>query len=400
MVSRAAPRSYWYVWWGTLINRLGGFVIPLITIYLTKERGYSVGEAGGVVSIFGLGQVIASIIGGQLADRVGRRATMVMSLFGGAIAMAALVWAHSLTEIAIMVGVVGLVGELYRPAVGAFIADVIPPEHRIEAYGLLHWVINIGFAFAAIAGGMIADLDFRVLFVGDAVTMAIYGVIVLVAVPETKPPAAPENPDNVTAKPSASWLTDMPFVVFIVLSFFLTLLPIQSGAPLAAHMTDQGFSSSAYGLAMGVNGLLIIATQPLLAAWAQTKDPNRVLVLAVGFYAVGFALHGAGPFLVVHCAAVAIWTLGEILESPTRSAIVANLSPADARGRYQGATVMAWGLGYFVGPWLGTTIWEATEPPVLWLGCFGLGIAVAVVTALTGPMRRRAISARSPSGSS
>ncbi len=398
-VRGAVPRAYWYVWWGTLINRLGGFVIPLLTIYLTTVRGHSVGEAGTVVSIFGLGQVAASLAGGQLADRVGRRATFVISLYGGAGAMLGLAFARDLAEITVMVGVVGFVGELYRPAVGALIADIVPPERRVEAYGLLHWVINIGFAFAAVVGGLLAEVDFTILFVADAATMAIYGTIVLALVPETRPVASAAS----TGKPSASWLVDGPFLVFVGLSFLLTLLPIQSGAPLAAHMTWQGFSPATYGLVMAVNGMLIIVLQPLLAAWSAKRDATQMLIAAALLYGC-FALHGiAGPGTLgacIHATAVAIWTLAEIIEGPTRSTLVAAMAPADARGRYQGAMVMSWGAAYFVGPQLGTLIWDDVGPMALWLGCAGLAIAVAIGYAATGPQRAREISARNRTGSS
>jgi MFS family permease len=392
-----APRAFWFVWWGTLVNRLGGFVIPLLTIYLTTVRKESVADAGLAVSVFGLGQIASSIVGGQLSDRVGRKATMVISLFGGAISMTLLGFAQSLTSITVMVGVCGFVGELYRPAVSAFIADVIPAEHRVQAYGLLHWVINIGFAFAAIVGGLVADVDFAILFIADAASMAIYGVIVLVAVPETRPVRSVEQ---ASAPPSRSWITDRTMVVFVAISFALTLLPIQSGAPLAAHMTWQEMSPAAYGLVMGVNGILIIAIQPVLTAWSARFDGQRVMVTAALFYGVGIALHGIGASIALHAMAVAIWTVGEIIESPTRSAMVAAMAPADARGRYQGAMVMSWGGAFFVGPLLGTAIWEHVGPQALWLGCLGLGIAVAGAIAVTAPARRRVISARSRSESS
>ena len=32
------PPAYWLLWLGTLINRLGGFVIPFLTLYLTGQR--------------------------------------------------------------------------------------------------------------------------------------------------------------------------------------------------------------------------------------------------------------------------------------------------------------------------------------------------------------------------
>jgi MFS family permease len=144
-----------------------------------------------VVSAFGAGNLISAQIGGQLTDRLGRRATMLVSLFGGAGAMFALGFAHDIVTIALLVALLGLVGELYRPAVQAYIADVVPPEKRLDAFGILYWAINLGFAFASVIGGLLAEIDFRILFVADGATMLVYGILVAIAVPETKPPPRP-----------------------------------------------------------------------------------------------------------------------------------------------------------------------------------------------------------------
>src|SRR5262252_1240322 len=118
-LAAVAPRAYWYVWWGTLINRLGGFVVPLLTIYLIKVRHISDAEAGAVVSVYGAGSIAALLVGGWMADRIGRKVTLVVSLFGGAIAMLVLGVVRDLGAITAMVAVVGFVAELYRPAMQA-----------------------------------------------------------------------------------------------------------------------------------------------------------------------------------------------------------------------------------------------------------------------------------------
>ena len=393
-VAGVAPRVYWYVWWGTLINRLGGFVVPLLTIYMTTVRGESVSTAGAVVSCFGAGQIGASLIGGQLTDRVGRRATMLVSLFGGTVAMIGLGQARTITEISVMVGVVGFVGELYRPAVAAFIADVIPPDQRLQAYGLLYWAVNVGFAFASAIGGLIARLDFEILFYVDAATMAIYGVIVAVAVPETRPGAGrPTISGNVL--PSASkaaarsmW-RDRVFLAFVVVCLLLVILPLQAGAVLAAHMTWQGFSPAAYGIVMAVNGVLIIALQPIITGWSARVDGLHVMAIAALLYGAGMYFHGLAPLAVMHAGAVAVWTLGEILESPTRSAMVAHMAPPEQRGRYQGMLAMTWGVGQLVGPRGGTWLWEHRGPSALWTACLGLSGIVALGFLALGPAVRR-----------
>jgi MFS family permease len=384
-VAAVAPRTYWYVWWGTLINRLGGFVVPLLTIYLITVRHLSVSQAGAVVSVFGAGSIAASLCGGYLADRFGRKVTLLISLFGGAAAMTVLGLVRDIAAITAMVGVVAFVAELYRPAVSAIVADIVPPAQRVQAYSLLHWVINIGFAFAAIVGGLLADVDFALLFIADAATMVVYGVVVAVAVPETRPAVVR---GSASARSSRSWFLDRTFVVYVAITFGIALLPTQSTA-LSAHMTWQGFAPAAFGGVIAVNGVFIIALQPVISTWAARRDPTRVLAAAAVLYGAGFALHGLATALAIHAAAVMVWTTGEILEAPTRSAIVAAMAPSDARGRYQGATAMTFGAAQLVGPRVGTWTWQHAGPGTLWASCLGLGAVVALAALATGPARRR-----------
>jgi MFS family permease len=384
-VRRAAPRVFWFVWWGTLVNRLGGFVVPLLTIYLTKERGATVAEAGAVVSFFGAGQVAASIVGGQLTDRVGRRTTMLVSLFGGAFAMAGLGQARDLTDIAVCVTAVGFVGELYRPAVAAFISDVVPPGQRLLAFGVLYWAINLGFAFAGTIGGLIADIDFSILFYVDAATSAAFGAIIAIAVPETRP----TRETHATTRGRVSPFADGQFMIFVGLNFATALIAMQTQAALSAHMTWQGFAPSTYGMVLAVNGVLIILLQPLITGWIARFEPSKVLAVATLLFGGAMAIHGIAPIALAHAGAVMVWTIGEIIESPTKSAIVSQMAPVSARGRYQGMLVMSWGLAQVVGPRLGTWIWQHAGPPVLWNGCFALGIAVAAALLATGRARAR-----------
>ena len=388
-VAAVAPRTYWLVWWGTLVNRLGGFVIPLLTIYLISVRGVSASEAGGVVAAFGVGAICSSIAGGYLADHLGRKATLLISLFGGAAAMPVLGLARELPAITVMVGVVGFFTELYRPAVNAFVADVVPPLQRVQAYGLIHWVINVGFAVAAVLGGLLADVDFTLLFFADAATTAIYGVIVAIGIPETRPARVARSAET---RPSRPWFTDREMVVYMAITFGVALLPSQTVA-LSAHMTYQGFSPAAYGGVIAVNGVIVIALQPVIAAWNARRDPTRVIAAAALIYGSGFALHGLATDVWVHGFAVMVWTIGEISESPTRATIIAALAPPDARGRYQGAIALMFSAAQLIGPKLGTWTLQHAGAGVLWASCLGIGVVAALAMLATAPARRRRMAA-------
>jgi MFS family permease len=90
---------------------------------------------------------------------------------------------------------------------------------------------------------------------------------------------------------------------------------------------------------------------------------------------------------------VVIWTLGEMLQSPSTSALVAELSPAALRGRYQGVSSLSWSVGAAVAPVAGGFVQEHLGDAVLWLGCAGVGAVVALSQLVSGPARERRIAA-------
>jgi MFS family permease len=215
-IRRSLPDVYWIVWIGTLINRMGGFVAPLLTFYLIGERGLSVGAAGLVVSLFGAGQVLAALVGGVLADRLGRRATLLLSMLSGAVCMGSLGLQHSIAAIAVNTFLLGFSGELYRPAVAALVSDVVPPERRLQAFGYLYWIVNLSFAFAAVAGGVLSRWSYTALFAADALTMLAYAAVVARYVPETRPPPRSREPGAASVG-LRDVLCDRTFMAFWVL---------------------------------------------------------------------------------------------------------------------------------------------------------------------------------------
>jgi len=153
------PPAYWFLWLGILINRLGSFVIPFLTLYLTSQRGVSVSQAALTVSLFGAGSFAAQLVGGELADRFGRRPVLLISLFIAPVAMIALGFARSLPLIAFFTLILGFFTDLYRPAMGAAVADLVPASARIRAFGYQNWAVNLGFSLAPILAGFMAHYN-------------------------------------------------------------------------------------------------------------------------------------------------------------------------------------------------------------------------------------------------
>ncbi len=380
------PRVFWFLWGGTLVNRLGSFVLPMMTVYLTTRRGMTLEDAGAIMSGFGLGSLGGVTIGGQLADSLGRRTTMILGLTLGAASMLALGAAHDWWQLALAAFSLGLLGDLFRPAVNAMLADVVPPEHRLKAFGLLYWAINLGFAIGTGVAGFLAENHFTALFIGDAATTLIFAAIIWKFVPE--PARTPEE-----KKGEGSLLTpflDPVYLPFLAINFVVVVIFFQHLVTLPAQMSGVRLGPSDYGLAIAVNGILIVLLQP--SATRMLKGIGRAKVLAAGCLFTGFGM-GVNAFadaLPMFMLSVAIWTIGEIIMSPVSSSIIADLSPAHLRGRYQGAFFLSWGLAMVVAPLAGSWLVRATSLNTLWFTCVGVGIACAIgQLTLTGARRRR-----------
>jgi MFS family permease len=383
---RGLPRTFWILWAGALVNRLGSFVMPLLAIYLSSARGFSVERVGLVMSLFGAGAVLAGPLGGFLADHVGRRLSLILSLSLGAAAMLHLGFARAPLHIAVAAFLLGLVGETYRPAVSAAIADLVPPADRVRAYGLLYWAVNIGFAVGSSAGGAMAAHGWWLLFLGDAVTTFAFAGIVLWRVPETRPARAAHEP----RPPIWAPLADGPFVVFCVIWMMIWMIFFQTFSTLPIDMQNRGLSPAAYGSLIALNGTLIGLFQPLVSRLLVRFPRHRVLAAAAAIVGVGFGLIGVARSIPALAFAFTVWTAGEIAMAGIGPAVAADAAPGHLRGAYQGLLGMSVGASALLGPIAGSLVMGRFGAPALWTSCLAVGVAAAVGHLALGTLKPHA----------
>ena len=189
-ISRSGfPATFWWVWLATLVNRLGGFVVAFLALYLTLERHSSASFVGLVVALYGLGGVLGNLLGGVFSDRLGRRVTLLTAQVATAVTTIALGHSKAPVTIAIVAFAVGMASNGSRPAISAIIADIIPAHDRARAFALNFWAINLGFGISAALAGLVAEHSFLPLFYGEAAASLITGAAILLRVPETRPAA-------------------------------------------------------------------------------------------------------------------------------------------------------------------------------------------------------------------
>lgn len=383
------PRSFWYLWTGTLINRLGSFVLIFLAIYLTQERGFSAAQAGLVLGLWGVGGAVGTTVGGMLADRWGRRPTLLTAHLGAASMMLALGFARGLWSIALGALLLGLFAEAARPAFGAMMIDVVPAKDRLRAFSLNYWAINLGFACAAILAGFATGAGFLLLFVVDAVTTLIMTLVIFLKVGETRQPLVSTGGPKAPTGALRAILTDRIYLGFVALNLFAAIVMLQHISMLPIAMADSGLSPATYGSVIALNGVLIVVGQLFVPRLIKGRSRSHVLALSAVVLGAGFGLTAFAETAWFYGLTVLIWTVGEMLNSPSNATLIAELSPSELRGRYQGVFSLSWQIAGATAPVLGGLVREGAGNATLWLGCALLGGLVAVAHLISGPTRER-----------
>ena len=181
------PRPVRLLLVGTLVNKLGTFIIPYLTLVLLRDFHMREGEAARLLFAYGFGSVVSILAGGVITDRFGRRRTLLVSLFGSGALATAMGFVSSADVFVPLLVAFGFIADLYRPAASAMIGDLLPSSERASGFAGLRMAVNLGWASGTAIGGLLADWDWRLLFLGDGLTTLAYGALVYFAIPETRP---------------------------------------------------------------------------------------------------------------------------------------------------------------------------------------------------------------------
>ncbi|MGN5379220.1 MDR family MFS transporter [Streptomyces lasalocidi] len=366
------PREFWWLWTSTLVNRLGAFVATFMALYLTLDRGYSASYAGLVASLHGLGGVVSSLGGGVMADRLGRRPTLLIAQTATAASVALLGFMTDPVAIAAVAFLVGMASNASRLTVQAMMADLVRPEDRVRAFSLNYWAINLGFAVSSTAAGFIAEFSYLAGFLIEAGMTLACALVVFLKVPESRPEAA-DSEDAEEAVSLVTVLRDGRYMAVVGLSFLVALIFQQGSVGLPVAMGRAGFSPADYGLAIAVNGVLIVALQIPVTRFIEHRDPRTLLIASSLLAGYGFGLTAFAGSVGVFMVTVCVWTLAEIVNAPTQTGLVVRLSPVHGRGRYQGVYTLSWSVAALVAPLMSGAVIDRWGAQWLWATCAAVG---------------------------
>ena len=367
---------------GTLVNKLGTFIVPYLTLILLRDFHMREVEAARLLFAYGVGSVVSILAGGVVTDRFGRRRTLLVSLLGSGVLAVAMGIVPSADFFVPLLVAFGFIADLYRPAASAIIGDLLPSSDRASGFAGLRTAVNLGWASGTAIGGLLADWNWHLLFLGDGLTTLAFGALVYFTIPETRPPVvvlatgvAPPTtigdlaagPRPVLAREPANPLRDRVFHATMLAGLLLTLIFCCNLSVLPLTVTQSaGYPAVVFGLLAAVNGILIALFEISITAWLRRFRRLRVASLGAFLVASGFGMIG----LVMHWSwfllAVVVFTAGEILSMPQAMAFVADWAPPEARGRYLSLYQATWSVGFAVNPAIALPLHAALGERAFW----------------------------------
>lgn len=345
-------REVWYLSLVLLINRSGAMVIPFLTVYLTSVRGFSYGDAGWIMSTFGIGSVAGSFLGGWITDRFGFYKVQQWSLVGSGILFWVLGQQTSFWGLCIGIFSLSMVMDTFRPANEASLAHYSRVENRSRAYGLIRLAVNLGFSIGPLmAGILIVGFGYHMLFIVNGISCLLAAVAFRLLLPPGRQPVKQHEPEAYHATPSAYRQPSYLIYVFFLMLGAVAFMQFFGSVPV--YLKEQlGYSEGQIGNLIAINGLMIVVMEmPLLHKAGQRY--RSLPLIAVGYAMLGVSylfLQGAALSVAMAVAFIVFVTIGEMLSMPFASTYASSIAPASRRGEYMGLLSMSWSVAFILAP--------------------------------------------------
>jgi len=327
-------------------------------------------------SAAGLASVSAA---GPLVDRFGRKGAMVLALVVSGGALVAMGHAGTLGAWAALQAIRGATSPLFRVGTNAMVADLVEPTRRPAAYALLRTINNVGVAIGPSIGGFVTSTSYALAFNIAAGASVLVAMLVLCLLVETAPLGHREQPQPHQSRGYGRLLSDGQFLAFcgtytvagMAQTIMMVLLPVYA-------KESFGVPENRYGFIMATNATMVVLLQ--YGVTRITERYHHLPVLAVGsvFSAIGVGSVALGWNFPTFLASMVVLTIGEMTLVPTATALAANLSPPDMRGRYMSAFGLTWGIGYGIGPVIGGFLHDSLAPVAIWYGGLVMGATAAI----------------------
>ena len=358
------------MWWLALvmfINRSGTMVIPFLTVYLTS-KGYSIAQAGYVMACFGCGSILGGYIGGRLTDKLGHYYVQVFSLMLNGILFIVLGQMHTLFQFMICIFVLSSLGESFRPANSAAIAAYSNENNRTRCYSLNRLAINVGFAIGPAIGGLLASINYQLLFWVDGLTCIIASFFLYFLFAESRGKVIRQKSLHEKMKATSAY-KDKIFLFGMFCIFLVGLCFFQVFNMLTVYYKQElHLKENIIGAVLALNGLIIAFVEMVLVYKLENRK-KAVVYMMSGSFLIGasFLLLNISHAFAFVLLQMAIVTLGEMLLFPFMNSFWVNRSNEHNRGQYAAVYIMSFSAAIVLAPTFASQVAMWLGFPVLWV---------------------------------
>jgi len=384
---------------GIFVNRLGTFIQTFLVLFLTN-RGITEVQAGIALSAYGAGAVLGVLVGGSLADRLGPRRAILISMVGSAIGVIGVLYVRDYPALLALLAALGAITVVYRPAAVTLLSELTPGHRQVMIMALYRMALNAGSIAGPLIGAVLISVSYNLLFWADAVAALGYAAIAAVTFPRraAAAPSAAAGEDDTkveAAQPVQAQgrrgflavLADGRYVLYLGAVLINALVYLQYVSVLPLAMRAAGLATAWYAAMIALNGGVVVGCELLMTKLTQRWPPRVVVMLGFALLGGGLAIYSVRLGVSMFVTGTLVWTLAEIVAGPTVFAYPALAAPSQLKGRYLGAMQAMFSLGSAIGPVAGVAVWQAAGRAVWWWYAGACIVGMACARAGMRPIR-------------
>ncbi len=371
------PPQYWLMITGIVLATAGGSMIwPFLLIYASGKLNLPLSTVATLISINAGTGLLASLIAGTLADKVGRKGVMNLSLTINGLAYFLLMRAETYPQFVGLMIMVGLSNPLYQVGADAMLADMIPSEKRTDAYAINRIANNAAFALGPAIGGFLATRSYDLAFYCAGIGFLSYSVLLFFLARETlNRSTADVGIPSSQAEGYGRVLQDKNYMAFVAMISLGLIAPTMLWILMPVYTkTNFGIPEALYGWIPTTNALMCVFVQYSVTSITRKYRTLPVLGIGMLIYALGAGSVALMSSFWGFWLSMVILTFGELTLVPTASKYVADLAPSALRGRYMSMHWLGWGLARTLSPMIGGFLNDTIAPRAIWIGGLLVGL--------------------------
>lgn len=370
---------------GELATWIGAsFIWPLTSVYLNKQLHISLSIIGVVLFCNCAGNILGSIISGRLYDKYNPYPLMLWGLGLDAAVLFLMAAFHGWPEYWVWLTLTGFLGGWNGTLINS-VATSLKKYPSRYVFNVLYFSQNLGVVTGTLIVGYLYDFSITLLFV---IAALLFVIAFINAVFNYKPIIAFHKERMAKHKKGEKHKAEpMPKRNFIMTMVFFTTLGVtwlmymNWESNLSVYMVSLGIPFHLYSLLWTLNAGVIVIMQGILARFPNIfKNLFHQIIFGICMFSLSFITLVFAKDFAHFALSMFILTLGESTAFPAIPAYVNDLSPLTSKGKYQGANMVASGIGRAFGPLFGGLIIDhAGYIPFFWVAAIVIALMIVVM---------------------